>query len=188
MSRIGKMPIPVPSGVDVKLGDGTATVKGPNGNLEVLIHQLAKVAKDGDQVVVSVDNPDDQSSRAIWGLTRALMANAVEGVTKGFEKRLVIVGVGYRAEIKGKNLELQVGYSHSVPITPPQGIEFSLDNAPGGIEGAQTTVVIKGASKELVGSTAADIRKVRKPEPYKGKGIRYEDEYVRRKAGKTAVA
>lgn len=188
MSRIGKMPITVPSGVEVKIGNGSANVKGPKGALDVLIHRLAKVAQDGDQITVTVDDPNDQASRAAWGLTRALMANAVEGVANGFEKRLVVVGVGYRADLKGKDLDLNVGYSHSVPVKPPQGIEFSLDNAPGGIDGAQTTVVIKGASKELVGSTAADIRKIRPPEPYKGKGIRYEDEYVRRKAGKTAVA
>ncbi len=188
MSRIGKMPIPVPTGVDIRVGDGQATVKGPNGNLEVQIHSLTQVNQDGDQLVVTVEDPDDQKSRAVWGLTRALLANAVEGVTKGFEKRLVVVGIGYRAELKGKDLDFQVGFSHNVPVTPPQGIEFALDSAPGGIESAQMTVIVKGASKELVGRTAADIRKIRRPEPYKGKGIRYEDEYVRRKAGKTAVA
>jgi large subunit ribosomal protein L6 len=188
VSRVGKVPITVPSGVDVKIGDGLATVKGPNGTLEVLIHKLTKVEQEGDQLSVKVENPDDQATRAAWGLTRALVANAVEGVVKGFEKRLVVVGIGYRAEIKGNNLDLQVGYSHNVPVTPPHGIEFALDDPPGGIEGAQTTVIVKGASKELVGSTAADIRKVRPPEPYKGKGIRYADEYVRRKAGKTAIA
>jgi large subunit ribosomal protein L6 len=170
------------------MGDCRATVKGPNGSLEVLIHQVCKVVQDGDELVVSVEDTDDAQSRAFWGLTRALIANAVEGVTKGFEKRLVVVGVGYRAELKGKNLDFQVGYSHNVPVTPPQGIEFAIDAAPGGIESAQTTVIVRGASKELVGRTAADIRKIRKPEPYKGKGIRYEDEHVRRKAGKTAVA
>ncbi len=188
MSRIGKMPVPVPSGVDVRLGDGQATIKGANGTLDVLVHSLANVVQDGDQLVVTVEDTEDLHSRAIWGLTRALLANAVEGVTKGFEKRLVVVGVGYRADLKGKNLDLQVGYSHNVPVNPPQGIEFVLDAPPGGIEGAQTTLIVKGASKELVGSTAADIRKIRPPEPYKGKGIRYADEYVRRKAGKTAVA
>lgn len=188
MSRIGKAPITVPSGVDVKIGGGSAQVKGSNGTLEVPIHRLTQVAQEGDQLLVTVEDKTDQPSRAAWGLTRALMANAVEGVSKGFEKRLVVVGVGYRADLKGKTLDLNVGYSHSVPVTPPDGIEFSLDNAPGGIDGAQTTVVVKGASKELVGNTAADIRKIRPPEPYKGKGIRYEDEYVRRKAGKTAVA
>jgi len=188
VSRIGKMPIPVPSGVDVKIGDKIVTVKGSNDSLEVLIHSLTMVSQDGDQLVVTVEDTKDQASRAAWGLTRALIANAVEGVTKGFEKRLVVVGVGYRADLKGKNLDLQVGYSHNVPVTPPQGIEFSLDDPPGGIEGAQTMVIVKGASKELVGSTAADIRKIRPPEPYKGKGIRYDEEYVRRKAGKTAVA
>lgn len=188
MSRIGKMPISVPSGVDVRVGVGQATVKGPNGSLEVLVHPLIKVNLEGDQLVLSVEKPDDQQSRALWGLTRTLLANAVEGVTKGFEKRLVVVGIGYRAELKGKNLDFQVGFSHNVPVMPPEGIEFQLDNAPGGIESAQMTVVVKGASKELVGRTAAQIRKIRPPEPYKGKGIRYENEYVRRKAGKTAVA
>ena len=187
MSRIGKMPIPIPLGVEFQMGDGKATVKGPNGSLEVLIHQVCKVVQDGDELVVSVDDAEDAQSRAFWGLTRALIANAVEGVTKGFEKRLVVVGVGYRAELKGKNLDFQVGFSHNVPVTPPPGIEFATDAAPGGIESAQTTVIVKGANKELVGRTAADIRKIRKPEPYKGKGIRYADEYVRRKAGKTAV-
>jgi len=188
VSRIGKMPIPLPSGVDFKMGDGKATIKGPNGSLEVLVHSLSKVKQEGAELVVSVDDKDDAQSRAMWGLTRALLANAVEGVTKGYEKRLVVVGVGYRAEMKGKNLEFQVGFSHNVPVTPPPGIEFGVDAAPGGIESAQVTVIVKGASKELVGSTAADIRKIRKPEPYKGKGIRYENEHVRLKAGKTAVA
>jgi large subunit ribosomal protein L6 len=182
------MPIPVPLGVEFQMGDGKVIVKGPNGSLEVLIHQVCKVVQDGDELVVSVEDTEDAQSRAFWGLTRALVANAVEGVTKGFEKRLVVVGVGYRAELKGKNLDFQVGYSHNVPVTPPKGIEFAIDAAPGGIENAQTTVIVRGASKELVGRTAADIRKIRKPEPYKGKGIRYADEHVRRKAGKTAVA
>jgi len=188
VSRIGKMPVPVPSEVEFKAGGGKATIKGPNGTLEVLVHELCKVTQDGDQLVVSVEDSEDAQSRALWGLTRALVANAVEGVTKGFEKRLVVVGVGYRAELNGKNLDLQVGYSHNVPVTPPEGIEFTIDGAPGGIESAQSTVVVRGASKELVGRTAADIRKIRKPEPYKGKGIRYADEHVRRKAGKTSVA
>lgn len=188
MSRVGKQPIEIPGGVDVNLGTGSATVKGPNGTLNVPVHDLASVEKNDGHVVVSVKNVDDQQSRAIWGLTRALLANAVEGVSKGFEKRLVVVGVGYRADLKGKNLDLQVGFSHSVPVPAPQGVEFSLEDAPGGIDGAQATVVVKGADKELVGRTAADIRKIRPPEPYKGKGIRYSDEYVRRKAGKTAGA
>ena len=187
MSRIGKQPIAVPNGVDVHVSSGIATVKGPNGTLEVLVNDLTEVAQEGEALRVSVKDEADQRSRAMWGLTRALLANAVEGVTKGFEKRLVIVGIGYRADLKGKILDIQVGFSHNVPVQPPSGIEFSIDQAPADIDGAQATVVVKGASKELVGRTAAEIRKVRPPEPYKGKGIRYADEYVRRKQGKTAV-
>lgn len=188
MSRIGQQPITVPSDVDIRVAESTATVKGPNGTLEVLINALTEVTQEGDLLRVTVKNEKDQRSRAMWGLTRALLANAVEGVTKGFEKRLVVVGIGYRADLKGKNLDLQVGFSHNVPITPPAGIEFSIDQAPPEPEGAQATVVVKGANKELVGRIAAEIRKVRPPEPYKGKGIRYAEEYVRRKQGKTAVA
>lgn len=187
MSRIGKQPIAVPNGVDVRVSGGIATVKGPNGTLEVLVNDLTEVTQEGEALRVSIKDEADQRSRAMWGLTRALLANAVEGVTKGFEKRLVIVGIGYRADLKGKSLDFQVGFSHNVPVQPPSGIEFSIDQAPADIDGAQATVVVKGASKELVGRTAAEIRKVRPPEPYKGKGIRYADEYVRRKQGKTAV-
>ena len=187
MSRIGKQPIVVPSGVDVRVNGGRATVKGPNGTLEVLVNDLTDVTQKGEALLVGVKDESDQRSRAMWGLTRALLANAVEGVTKGFEKRLVIVGIGYRAEIKGKGLDLRVGFSHDVPVQAPDGIEFSIDQAPADIDGAQATVVVKGASKELVGRTASQIRKVRPPEPYKGKGIRYAGEYVRRKQGKTAV-
>jgi large subunit ribosomal protein L6 len=163
-------------------------VKGPRGALDVHVHPSAKAVLSDGQIAVSVDRPDEQATRAAWGLTRALLANAVEGVTAGFEKKLVVVGVGFRADVKGRNLELQVGFSHGVPVEAPQGIEFSLEDAPGGIDGAQTTLVVRGADKELVGRVAADIRKIRPPEPYKGKGIRYSDEHVRRKAGKTAVA
>ncbi len=187
MSRIGKQPIPIPSGVDVRVNGGLATVKGPNGTLDVLVNELTAVTQAGDELRVAVEDESDQRSKAVWGLTRALLANAVEGVTKGFEKRLVVVGIGYRADLKGKNLDLQVGFSHIVSVPPPAGIEFSIDQPPPEPEGAQATVVVKGASKELVGRTAAEVRKVRPPEPYKGKGIRYADEYVRRKQGKTAV-
>ena len=141
-------------------------------------------------LTVTVQSPEVQEERALWGLTRALLANAVQGVTQGFEKRLILVGIGYRADLKGKNLELQVGFSHPVTVEAPPGIDFRVDDPPSGtgsIESAQATLVISGPDKELVGRVAANIRKIRRPEPYKGKGIRYIDEYVRRKAGKAAV-
>ena len=188
MSRVGKQPIPIPSGVQIELKDGEAQVKGSKGQLRVLVHAMTRVREEAGSLIVSVEDPDDRDTRAFWGLTRALLANAVAGVTTGFEKRLILVGVGYRADLKGKNLELQVGYSHSVTVVPEPGIEFAVDPPEGGIEGAQATIVVRGADKELVGRSAAEIRKVRRPEPYKGKGIRYSDEYVRRKAGKAAVA
>ena len=191
MSRIGKQPIPVPGGVDVQIQSGGAKVRGPKGELHVPIHSLTEVAQEGEELKVSVRNPDDRQEKAMWGLTRALLANAVQGVSVGFEKRLIVVGIGYRVDLKGKNLDLQLGFSHLVTFEAPSGIEFALEDAPGGvnvIEDAQATIVVRGADKELVGRTSAQIRKIRPPEPYKGKGIRYFDEYVRRKAGKTAVA
>ena len=188
MSRIGKQPIPIPSGVEIQLGDGQARVKGPKGQLEVPIHSLTQARQEDGNLLVSVEKPDEAEYRAVWGLTRALLANAVTGVTDGFEKRLLVVGVGYRAEVKGTNLELQVGYSHPVTLAPEAGIEFSVDPPEGNVEGAQATVVVRGCDKELVGRSAAAVRGTRPPEPYKGKGIRYVDEYVRRKAGKAAIA
>lgn len=188
MSRIGRQPIHLPEGVEVQILDGKALVKGPNGKLQVLIHSSTEILRDGDYLLVKVERPEDRETKAFWGLTRSLIFNAVEGVTKGYEKRLVVVGVGYRADVKGKNLELQVGYSHPVTIEEIVGIKFDTDSAPSDVDGAQITVVVSGADKELVGRTAANIRHVRPPEPYKGKGIRYAGEYVRRKAGKTAVA
>jgi large subunit ribosomal protein L6 len=187
VSRIGKQPIDLPDGVDATILAGSVKIKGSNGQLEVPVHPLTEVNQVDGTIRVTVSNPNDRHARALWGLTRSLLANAVEGVTKGFEKRLAIVGVGYRADVKGKNLDLQVGYSHPVVVEPLPGIEFSIDEPPAGIEGAQSSIVIKGADKELVGRSAANIRKIRPPEPYKGKGIRYHDEYVRRKAGKAAV-
>jgi large subunit ribosomal protein L6 len=188
VSRVGKQPIPIPSGVQVEVKDGEAQVKGTKGLLRVKVHPMTQVREEAGSLIVSVEDPDDRDSRAFWGLTRALLANAVTGVVAGFEKRLILVGVGYRADIKGKNLELQVGYSHSVTVAPEPGIELAVDPPEGGIEGAQATIVVRGADKELVGRTAAEIRKVRRPEPYKGKGIRYSDEHVKRKAGKAAVS
>jgi len=177
MSRIGRKPIPVPAGVSVAIDPERVTVNGPRGELSERIHRDITVAQEGEELIVT--RPTDRGEhRALHGLTRSLVANMVEGVTNGFEKRLEIQGVGYRAQLKGKDLELALGYSHPVPIRAPDGIEFEVPQP--------TRIVVKGISKQLVGETAANIRKQRKPEPYKGKGIRYEGEYVARKVGKRA--
>jgi large subunit ribosomal protein L6 len=178
MSRIGKQPIEIPSGVDVTVGEGNlVTVKGPRGELARTMHaNMTIVIDDG---VARVERPDDEAfNRGLHGLTRSLLANMVEGVTQGFTKRLEIVGVGYRAAMKGKDLEVQAGYSHPVTVPVPEGIEFEVPTP--------TQIVVRGNDKQAVGEIAARIRKIRKPEPYKGKGIRYEGEYVRKKAGKAA--
>ncbi len=177
MSRIGRQPIEVPSGVEVSVDGSRVTVKGPRGTLEQSFHPEVRIVLD-DGVVRVERASDDGFHRALHGLTRTLIANMVEGVTKGYEKRLEIVGVGYRAALKGEDLELAVGFSHIVPFPSPQGIEFEVP--------APTRIVVRGNDKQLVGEVAANIRKIRKPEPYKGKGIRYEGEYVRKKAGKAA--
>ncbi|HEY7107622.1 MAG TPA: 50S ribosomal protein L6 [Acidimicrobiia bacterium] len=178
MSRIGKMPIPVPNGVDVTITGSHVTVKGPRGTLEHDAPGTITVARDGDTLVVT--RPDDErENRALHGLTRSLVANMVTGVSDGFVRELEIVGVGYRAAASGpRRLEIQVGYSHPVHVDAPEGIEFETP--------APTRILVRGFDKQLVGQVAADIRKIRKPEPYKGKGIRYADEHVLRKAGKSA--
>src|SRR5881398_2887791 len=177
MSRIGKKPIDVPAGVIVSVDPGRVTVSGPKGELRQEVPARMQIAQEDGTVTVT--RPTERGEdRALHGLTRTLIANMVEGVTKGFEKRLEIQGVGYRAALKGADLELQVGYSHSVTIKPRTGISFEVP--------APTQIVVKGTDKQQVGQTAAEIRKVRPPEPYKGKGIRYEGEYVRRKVGKRA--
>ncbi|HEV7132493.1 MAG TPA: 50S ribosomal protein L6 [Gaiellaceae bacterium] len=177
MSRIGKAPIEVPAGVTVQVEPGRVAVSGPLGSLQQVVPQRMKIQQDGDTITVT--RPTERApDRELHGLTRTLVANMVEGVTKGFEKKLEIQGVGYRAALKGTDLELQVGYSHPVTIKPRTGITFEVP--------APTQVIVKGTDKQQVGQTAAEIRKVRPPEPYKGKGIRYEGEYVRRKVGKRA--
>jgi large subunit ribosomal protein L6 len=177
MSRIGRKPIPVPDAVTVEVAPGAIAVKGPKGELQqTLSPEMAVEQGDG---VVTVARPTDRGDhRALHGLTRSLIANMVEGVTEGFEKRLEIQGVGYRAALKGKNLELALGYSHPVAIDAPEGIEFKVPQP--------TEIIVTGIDKQLVGQVAADIRKRRPPEPYKGKGIRYKDEQVLRKVGKRA--
>jgi large subunit ribosomal protein L6 len=177
MSRIGKRPIEIPAGVTITVDPGRVTVHGPNGELRQVVP--TRIAIEQDNGTLTVTRPTERGEdRALHGLTRTLIANMVEGVTKGFEKRLEIQGVGYRAALAGSNLELQVGYSHPVRIVPREGISFEVPTP--------TQVVVKGIDKQAVGQTAAEIRKVRPPEPYKGKGIRYAGEFVRRKVGKRA--
>src|SRR5438105_2137168 len=177
MSRIGRQPIELPSGVSVSLSPGRVMVNGPLGELSQQVPQRMKVEQENGSVVVT--RPSERGDdRALHGLTRTLIANMVEGVTSGFSKRLEIQGVGYRASLRGTDLELNVGYSHPVVLKAPAGITFEVPTP--------TEVIVKGIDKQQVGQTAAEVRKVRPPEPYKGKGIRYEGEHVRRKAGKRA--
>jgi large subunit ribosomal protein L6 len=177
MSRIGRQPIEVPAGVSVSISPGRVMVNGPLGELQQTVPTRMKVEQEDAQLVVT--RPTERGEdRALHGLTRSLVANMVEGVTKGFEKRLEIQGVGYRASLRGAALELLVGYSHPVVMNPPDGISFEVPTA--------TEIVVKGIDKQKVGQIAAEIRKVRPPEPYKGKGIRYQGEYVARKVGKRA--
>jgi large subunit ribosomal protein L6 len=177
MSRIGRKPIPVPEAVTVEVAPGRVAVRGPKGELAQALSTEMKVEQaDG---VLTVERPTNRGEhRALHGLTRSLIANMVEGVTEGFEKRLEIQGVGYRAQLKGGSLEMALGYSHPVSIEPPEGIEFEVPQP--------TEIVVRGIDKQLVGQVAADIRKRRPPEPYKGKGIRYRGEHVARKVGKRA--
>lgn len=176
MSRVGKKPIEIPSGVTVTNNNNTITVKGPKGELTRSFNK--DITINIEENVINVSRPSDvKAHRALHGTTRALLSNMVEGVSKGFEKSLELIGVGYRAQKQGKKLILNVGYSHPVEVDPEEGIEIEVP--------ANTKVVVKGISKERVGALAANIRDIRPPEPYKGKGIRYEGEFVRRKEGKT---
>ena len=175
MSRIGKAPIAVPSGVTVTLDGQSISVKGPTGELSRTYSELISVRQDGEELVVERSG-DDRDSRAQHGLVRSLIQNMVTGVTQGFQKDLEIVGVGYRAQAKGQGLELSLGFSHPVVVDAPDGISFNVP--------APTRIEVHGIDKQLVGQVAANIREWRKPEPYKGKGVRYADEHVRRKAGK----
>ena len=177
MSRIGRAPITLPAGVEIDIGPGRVGVKGPRGTLEQAVpHEITVTVDDG---VVTVTRPTDRGPhRSLHGLTRTLVANMVEGVTNGYEKRLEIQGVGYRAALRGTSIELLLGFSHPVVVEPPAGIEFELPTP--------TQIVVRGNDKQSVGQVAADIRRLRPPEPYKGKGIRYAGEVVRRKVGKRA--
>ena len=176
MSKIGKKPIQIPSGVDVSINNQTVTVKGPKGTLTREIHSKIAIAKKDSELILT-KNDDSRQAQQLWGLTRTLVSNMVEGVSKGFEKTLEIQGVGYRAAVEGVKLNLSMGYSHPVLIDPPAGIAFSVEG--------NTKVTVKGIDKQAVGDISSNIRAVRPPEPYKGKGIRYAGEKVRRKAGKS---
>ena len=175
MSRIGKKPVAIPSGVTANIDNGTLSVKGPKGTLTMGLSDVIDYKVEGDEIAVKPAN-DGKLARSYWGMQRTLVANLVEGVTEGFSKTLEISGVGYRAQAQGKNLKLQLGYSHDVDVAVPEGIEVKTPD--------QTTVIISGIDKQAVGQLAAEIRRWRKPEPYKGKGIKYQGEYIFRKEGK----
>lgn len=179
MSRIGKQPITIPAGVTVTMADGRIEVKGPKGNLSLVLHPRVTVTNTDNQLTVTVKDPDLQSDRALWGLSRMLVANMITGVTAGYEKKLEINGVGFKAQVSGKNLVLNLGFSHPVEFPIPEGISMTVE---------KNVVTISGIDKQLVGETAAVIRRMKKPEPYKGKGIKYVDEVIRRKAGKVVKA
>jgi len=179
MSRIGKKPVPIPAGVECKLDGVVLTVKGPKGQLHRDLHPNMQVTIEGD--LISVTRPTDgRLDRSLHGLTRTLISNMVVGVNEGFSKTLNIVGVGYKVDLKGKALNLNLGYSHSIDYPPPEGVEFNVDNK-------KNEIVVKGLNKQVVGQVAAEIRMLRPPEPYKGKGVMYAGEKIRRKAGKTAA-
>ncbi len=180
MSRIGKKPISVPAKVSVAIDGQKVTVKGPRGELSHEVHPNMKVKQEDGTVLVERPN-DERANRALHGLTRALIANMVTGVSDGFRKTLLIEGVGYNGDLRGKDLVMKLGYSHEIVVNPPPGISFA-------VEDRGTKIHIDGFDKQVVGQVAADIRKLRPPEPYKGKGVRYSDEHVRRKAGKTGKA
>jgi large subunit ribosomal protein L6 len=178
MSRVGKQPVVVPGGVKVRVADGKVWVEGPKGKLELAFHRNMQVEYDDKAKAVRVSRPDDErQNRALHGLTRSLIANMVEGVTKGYEKRLKIEGIGYQARMDKKSVVLTVGYANAITMTPPEGVTVELSDP--------TTVIVRGADRQKVGQFAAEVRRARPPEPYKGKGIRYEKEVVRRKEGKS---
>ncbi|KUI48274.1 50S ribosomal protein L6 [Mycobacterium sp. GA-1199] len=177
MSRIGKQPVPVPSGVDVSIDGQNVSVKGPKGTLELAVADPIRIVRDDDGAIVVTRPDDDRRSRSLHGLSRTLVANLITGVTEGYTTKMEIFGVGYRVQLKGSNLEFALGYSHPVTITAPDGVTFAVETP--------TKFSISGIDKQKVGQVAANIRRLRKSDPYKGKGIRYEGEQIRRKVGKT---
>src|SRR3989344_8273408 len=178
MSRIGKLPIKIPDGVTVAIDDRHIVVKGKKGTLELMVPPKVLVTSQNAEVIVAVKDPEDRKQRALWGLTQRLVANMVTGVTDGFSKQLEVIGIGYKVAVQGRKLVLSVGYYHPVEYKIPDGIEISVE---------KNTVIVSGANRQTVGQTAAEIRAIRKPEPYKGKGIKYSDEVLRRKVGKAAA-
>ena len=178
MSRVGSKPISIPSGVKVKIGPGQVDVEGPKGKLRTALPAGIRVEQE-DGVIKAVPETDSSAMRPFWGLARSLVANAVKGVSEGFKKELDIVGIGYRAQVSGKSVQFSLGYSHPIDFPIPEGIEISIDK--------NTHIVVSGADKQLVGQTAAEIRALRKPDPYKQKGVRYTGEHLKKKAGKTGV-
>ncbi len=179
MSRVGKKPIEIPKGVKVDINGRDIKISGPKGNLSTQIHERISVERDGENILVKRPS-DEKQDRALHGLWRALLMNMINGVANGYQKKLEIVGVGFKAELKGRGVQLAVGYSHPILFIPPEGIKLEVPQA--------TVILISGIDKQLVGHVAAKIRSFKKPEPYKGKGIKYEGEYIRRKAGKTAAS
>lgn len=177
MSRIGKKPIQIPAGVEVAVSGHTVSVKGPKGSLSTTLHDHVTVTKDGDVLNVTIADETQKKDLSLWGLSATLVNNMIVGVTKGYEKKLELVGVGYRAAMQGKDIKIEVGYSHPVIFVLPPGISATAE---------KTAISISGIDKQLVGEMAAQIRRIRPPEPYKGKGIKYEGEQIRRKAGKAA--
>ncbi len=180
MSRVGKKPIPVPANVQVTIEGNVVRVKGPKGELSFTLHPHVTLTREGETLVVTVTEPDGILDRALWGTSRRLIANMITGVTDGYKKKLELVGVGYRAAVAGKVLNLQIGFSHPVAVPLPDGITASVEK--------NVFLTLEGSDKELLGDTAAKIRALRKPEPYKGKGIKYDGEVIRRKLGKAAKA
>lgn len=179
MSRIGKKPIPLPAGVEVKVKAPDISVRGPKGELNFRLHHRIIVEVFAQEIQVSVPNPDNRNDRALWGLGRQLVANAILGVTTGFEKKLEIHGVGFKAAMQGKDLQLSLGFSHPVTFSPPEGVTAGVE---------KNVITVSGIDKQLVGETAAQIRRLKPPEPYKGKGMKYVGEVIRRKAGKVVKA
>lgn len=179
MSKIGKKPITIPDGVEVSFSDGIFKAKGPVGELTLEVNPLVELKIEDKEIKVTIDDKNDRNKKAMWGTFRALVQNVMQGVKEGFERRLQIVGVGYKAQAQGKKLILNVGYSHPIEMEVPEGVEVNVE---------KDIISLKGTDKQVLGQFAAEIRATRKPEPYKGKGIRYEDEHVRRKAGKVVKA
>ena len=190
MSRIGKKPVVLPNGVTAELTAGTLTIKGPKGSLSQDVHPKVMVSVAENEVLVDVAKKEDKKEKALWGLFRALVQNMVDGVTTGYTKSLDVVGVGFKAESKGKSIGLSLGFSHPIDFPLPDGIEVKMEKDPSKITITQyqTTITLSGIDKQLVGQVAANIRSLKEPEPYKGKGIRYSDETILRKAGKVMKA